>query len=201
MLAAALGVDALGLVAEMPSGPGPIPDRRIAAIARNIPPPIAPVLLTSRQTTADILDHVRQTGVSTVQIVRHVDPSTHQRLAHEAPWLRIIQVIHVEDGAALEMAEAYSHTAHALLLDSGRPAQEMLGGVGRTHDWRLSRQIVQASPIAVFLAGGLNPGNVGEAIRTVRPFGVDVCSGLRSDGELDEAKLLAFTIAVRDALI
>jgi phosphoribosylanthranilate isomerase len=89
----------------------------------------------------------------------------------------------------------------ALLLDSGNqslPVKE-LGGTGRTHDWSVSRRIVEAAPVPVYLAGGLTPDNVGEAVRRVRPFGVDVCSGVRSGGRLDEARLAAFAAAVRAA--
>jgi len=87
----------------------------------------------------------------------------------------------------------------ALLLDSGRPGNTVkeLGGTGRTHDWSTSRAIVEAVECPVYLAGGLCPENVAEAIRTVRPFGVDVCTGVRTDGKLDEAKLKDFIAAVR----
>jgi phosphoribosylanthranilate isomerase len=75
----------------------------------------------------------------------------------------------------------------------------VLGGTGRVHDWSISRRIVEASPVPVFLAGGLTPSNVAEAIRTVRPFGVDLCTGLRTEGRLDGAKLDAFMRAVAAA--
>ena len=86
-------------------------------------------------------------------------------------------------------------------LDSGDPARatKELGGTGRTHDWEISRRIRERVEVPVFLAGGLHAGNVGEAVRRVRPFAVDVCSGVRSDGRLDEARLAAFMDAVRAA--
>ena len=86
-------------------------------------------------------------------------------------------------------------------LDSGNrtlPVKE-LGGTGRTHDWGLSARIVAEAGVPVFLAGGLCAGNVGQAIRSVRPYGVDLCSGVRTGDALDERKLLAFMEAVEAA--
>jgi phosphoribosylanthranilate isomerase len=113
----------------------------------------------------------------------------------------ILQVAHVEDASALAFARAAARTADALLLDSGRPAAAVpeLGGTGRAHDWKISREIVAATSKPVFLAGGLTPENVAEAIRAVRPHGVDICSGVRTDGALDAAKLSAFMAAVASA--
>ena len=87
----------------------------------------------------------------------------------------------------------------ALLLDSGNPslAVKELGGTGRTHDWKLSRRIRDSVSIPVFLAGGLTPSNVADAVAAVEPFGLDVCSGVRSDGNLDPVKLRAFVDAVK----
>jgi phosphoribosylanthranilate isomerase len=90
---------------------------------------------------------------------------------------------------------------HAFLLDSGRPSLPTpeYGGTGRTHDWAVSAEFVRRSPHPVFLAGGLSAANVSEAIRRVRPFGVDLCSGVRTDGHLDPGKLRAFVGAVLGA--
>ena len=70
-----------------------------------------------------------------------------------------------------------------------------LGGTGRAHDWDISRRLVAASPVPVLLAGGLKPDNAAAAIETVRPFGLDVCSGVRTDGALDATKLTALVVA------
>jgi phosphoribosylanthranilate isomerase len=198
-LAVAAGADAVGLVAEMPSGPGPIPDALIAEIAAAVPPPVTPFLLTQRGDPSDILAHLQATGVTTVQLVRHVDPGVHRALKAALPWLRIVQVVHVENDAAVALARDYAQTADALLLDSGRPSLAIaeLGGTGRAHDWAISRRIVEAVDRPVFLAGGLTPKNAAEAIVRVRPFGLDLCSGVRTDGRLDPAKLTAFMAAVR----
>lgn len=200
-LAIGLGADAIGLVARMPSGPGPIEDEAIAGIAAMAPPPVASFLLTCEKDAEAIADHVRRTGVSTVQVVNHIAPEESERLARLLPAIRRVQVIHVEDAGALALIEHYAPYNHAFLLDSGRPsaATPELGGTGRTHDWSISRAFVSRSPLPVFLAGGLNPANAGAAIRAVRPYGLDLCSGVRSAGALDEAKLLAFFAAVRAA--
>ncbi len=197
--AIAAGADAIGLVGRMPSGPGPIDDALIAAIAALVPPPIAAVLLTSETSAAAIADHVKRTAVPVVQIVSHVDPVDSRALAALLPATRRLQVIHVEDASAIDLIPAYAAHIHAFLLDSGKPnaATPTLGGTGDVHDWSISARFVAASPLPVFLAGGLHAGNVGAAIAQVRPFGVDVCSGLRTDGDLDPVRLAAFIAAVR----
>lgn len=195
------GVDALGLVAAMPSGPGQISDERIAEISALVPPPISTFLLTSETTADAIAAHVRVTRPTTVQIVNHIDPAELAELARLAPFTRRVQVVHVEGPEALKLIPAYAPHVHAFLLDSGRPnaAEPELGGTGRTHDWDVSASFRRASPHPVFLAGGLCAGNVAAAIRAVRPFGLDLCSGVRTDGRLDAAKLAAFVAAARAA--
>lgn len=200
-MAIAAGADALGLVAKMPSGPGPIPDSRIAEITAIVPPPVATFLLTSETTATSIAAHSRATNPTTVQIVAHIDPGESRELARLLPHVRRVQVIHVEGPEALDLIPAYSPHVHAFLLDSGRPnaAVAELGGTGRAHDWAISAAFVRATDRPVFLAGGLTAANVGDAIRQVRPYGLDLCSGIRTDGRLDPVKLDAFVRAVRRA--
>lgn len=200
-IAVRCGADAVGLVAEMPSGPGPISDELATEIARVVPPGVTPCLLSSREVGDALAAHAREVGVGVIQVVRHVDPGEHARIRRASPALKIVQVVHVEDEGSVELAREYAETADALLLDSGRPGAAVaeLGGTGRAHDWALSRRIVESVRAPVWLAGGLKPENVGEAVRQVRPFGVDVCSGLRPGGALDEDALRAFAEAVREA--
>jgi phosphoribosylanthranilate isomerase len=197
-LAIRAGADAVGLVGPMPSG-GSIDDATIAAIAASVPPPIATFLLTSEVTAAGIAQHVLRTRPSAVQIVSQIDKSEAVGLADALPGTRRVQVIHVEDERALRLIDDYAPYVHAFLLDSGRPSLAVpeFGGTGRVHDWQISAEFVRRSPHPVFLAGGLTPANVGEAIRLVRPFGVDLCSGVRTDRRLDPTKLTAFVQAVR----
>ncbi|WP_068000802.1 phosphoribosylanthranilate isomerase [Pseudovibrio axinellae] len=196
-LAVACGADAVGLVAHMPSGPGVIEDDLILNIARHVPPPVSTWLLTSRTSANDIVEHALTCGTNTLQIVSPIDPGEYQELRLNLPAsTRIVQVVHVEDEYSLEIAQEYSGVADAVLLDSGSPSQNELGGTGRTHNWDLSRHIVNKLDIPVFLAGGLTPQNVIEAIELVRPYGVDVCTGVRVDGRLNRTKLSEFAAAI-----
>lgn len=197
-LAIAHGASALGLVSEMPSGPGPIPEQQIAAIARDLPPAVGSFLLTSCCDVPAIIAQQRRCGTNTVQLVDRLSSGTHAELRDALPGVAIVQVVHVTGPEALDEALQAAPHVHALLLDSGNPAAPIkeLGGTGRTHDWETSRLIRARSPVPVFLAGGLRPDNVEAAIRTVRPFGVDVCSGVRTNGQLDADKLGAFITAV-----
>lgn len=200
-LAVEAGADAVGLVGAMPSGPGPIEDAAIAAIARQVPPPCVAVLLTAAVQADTIAEQADAAAVPMVQIVNHVDPGIYPRLRACLPGRRLLQVVHVQDRSAIDRARSYAALADALLLDSGRPGAAIaeLGGTGRVHDWRISRQIATEADLPVILAGGLDPDNVGAAIATVRPFAVDVCSGVRSRGRLDPDKLAAFAAAVAEA--
>ncbi len=193
-LAVRHGASAVGLVSAMPSGPGVIEDAAIREIAAAVPPGVATFLLTSRTDAGEIVEQQRRAGVNTLQIVDRVETETLAALREELPGVRLVQVVHVTGEESLEEASVVARLVDALLLDSGNPGLTIkeLGGTGRTHDWAISRQIVEAVSVPVYLAGGLGPENVGEAIRTVRPFGVDVCSGLRRDGALDEARLARF---------
>lgn len=189
-----MGASALGLVSSMPSGPGVIPDERIAEIAAIVPPGVASVLLTSRQDGAAIVEQQRATGVNTIQIVDRLIHGTHHDLRQAMPGVALMQVIHVAGPESIDEAMAVVPHVNALLLDSGNPslAVKELGGTGRVHNWEISRMIRERSPVPVYLAGGLKPENAAAAIRTVGPFGLDLCSGVRTDSALHEAKVTAF---------
>jgi len=194
MLAIKYGASALGLVSEMPSGPGVIDDDSIAEIASMIPPPIATFLLTSKQNADDIVIQHTKTRTNTLQLVDHLPQSELIKLKEKLPEIKLVQVIHVLDEQSIEEAVSVQNYVDALLLDSGNPKLKVkeLGGTGRIHNWEISRKIVNAVKIPVFLAGGLNPKNVREAMETVQPYGLDLCSGVRSKGNLDEMKLNLF---------
>lgn len=198
-MAVEAGASAVGLVSHMPSGPGVIADALIVEIAATVPPAIGTFLLTSRQSVNEIIAQQRFCRTNTIQICDHLTRGTYRQLKDALPGISIVQVIHV---TGLEsVAEAISVAGHvdAILLDSGNQklAVKELGGTGRTHDWRLSREIRERVSVPLFLAGGLTPENVGQAIREVGPFAVDVCSGVRTDGKLDVSKVKRFFDAVR----
>ena len=188
------GASAIGLVARMPSGPGPISDELIRQIADTIPPPVATFLLTSETTVRKIIEHHNRTKTNTIQIVDSLLSGTYSQLKTALPCVKIVQVIHVIDERSVDEAIGISEMVDAILLDSGNPKLKIkeLGGTGRIHNWKLSRQIRDKSKCPVFLAGGLNPENVRQAIEEVQPFAVDVCSGVRTDGNLDRKKLELF---------
>jgi len=188
------GASAIGLVGHMPSGPGVIFDDMIHTIAKSIPPPIGTFLLTSETSYSKIIDHHKKTLTNTIQIVDYVVDSTYKKLRKAIPLVKIVQVIHVVNKNSVNEAIRVSELVDAILLDSGNPNLKIkeLGGTGRVHDWNVSRQIREKVNVPVFLAGGLNAENVKNAIEIVQPFGVDVCSGVRTNGKLDEAKLIQF---------
>lgn len=195
------GASAIGLVAAMPSGPGPIPDELIRQIAATTPPPIATFLLTSRTSVREIIEHHRLTHTNTIQIVDALSEGTYAELKSALPGVKIVQVVHVLREESVEEAVRISRSVDAILLDSGNPNLRVkeLGGTGRVHNWQLSRRIREQASCPVFLAGGLKPENVKEAIETVEPFAVDVCSGVRTNGLLDAEKLGRFISEVRAA--
>jgi len=193
-LAIRYGASAIGLVSEMPSGLGPISEALITEIASLIPPGITSVLLTSKTDTNEIIQQQRSCGVNAIQIVDRLEKGRYRDFRKAIPGISIIQVVHVSEEKSIAEAIAVAPHVDAILLDSGNPALKIkeLGGTGRTHDWNISRTIREAVTVPIFLAGGLNPANVTTAIRQVQPFGVDVCSGVRTDGKLDEQKLAKF---------
>jgi len=202
MLAVDCGASALGLVSHMPSGPGVISDMQISEIAATVPPAIGTFLLTSRQKIADIIEQQHFCRTNTIQLCDHLTQGTHRELKLALPGISVVQVIHVTGPESVDEALRLAPHVDAILLDSGNQklAVKELGGTGRTHDWTLSRAIRERIGVPLFLAGGLTPENVGRAIDEVGPFGVDVCSGVRTDDKLDASKLKRFFAAATTRL-
>ena len=197
-LAVRLGARALGFVSAMPSGPGVISELHIAAIVAQVPTSIDTFLLTSAVDPDTLVAQRARTGVNTLQLCDRLPAHALAVLRQRLLGVQLVQTIHVTGPEAVEQALTVSALVDAILLDSGRPdapVQE-LGGTGRTHDWALSQKIVSRAPVPVYLAGGLSPENVGDAIQAVRPFGIDVCSSVRSAGQLDAGRLRAFFDAI-----
>ena len=188
------GASALGLVSEMPSGPGVISEDQIAEITSRIPPGVATFLLTSKQDVDSIIKQQHRCRVNTLQLVDRLEHGSLEELREALPGISIVQVIHVTGEKAIEEAEAVCEHVDALLLDSGNPNLKVkkLGGTGRTHNWQISKMIRERLDVPIYLAGGLKPENVGNAINEVSPFGIDICSGVRTNGSLDTSKLKDF---------
>lgn len=193
-MAIQFGASALGLVANMPSGPGVITDEEILKITKSVPPAISTFMLTSETSADEIIEHHKRTLTNTIQIVDELKDGTYQTIREALPAIKIVQVIHVIDEKTIDEAIRISHSVDALLLDSGNPNLEIkeLGGTGRVHNWTLSKKIIEQSKVPVFLAGGLTPENVRQAIEQVQPFGLDLCSGVRTNNKLDPGKLEKF---------
>ena len=191
------GASALGLVSAMPSGPGVIGDALIAEIAARVPPGVATFLLTCATDADAIVRQQRTARVNTLQLVDAVPPEVYPVLRAELPGVALVQVIHVRGPGSVDEAREVAPHVNAILLDSGNPsaAVKELGGTGRVHDWEVSRRIREAVGVPVYLAGGLRPENVAEAVARVGPFGLDVCSGVRTDGRLDPTKLASLVAA------
>jgi len=200
-LAIGHGAAAVGFVSHMPSGPGVIPEERIAGLVQATPYPVWSELLTSLTDFSDLLAQYKRLKPGAMQLCQPLAPTVLRSLREALPGVTLVHVVHVTDNSALDEAKMYAPLVDGLLLDSGdtEGPTRQLGGTGRTHDWSLDAKIVQAVMVPVFLAGGLTPDNVAKAIATVKPFGVDVCSGIRTDDKLDEDKLERFMQAVRQS--
>ena len=196
-MAVQYGASAVGLVSAMPSGPGPISDDAIREIAGTVPTGVASFLLTSKIDVLEIIQQQRYCRCNTIQLCDMLPAASHLRLRQALPGISIVQVVHVTGTESVQQAKSLAHNVDAILLDSGNPNADVkvLGGTGRTHNWEISREIVESVTVPVYLAGGLNPGNVAQAIEQVRPFGVDICSGLRVNGLLQADQLKAFVRA------
>ncbi|MFA7360176.1 MAG: phosphoribosylanthranilate isomerase [Candidatus Kapaibacterium sp.] len=192
--AIALGVNAIGLVGNMPSGPGVISDELIKTIAASVPEGIDTFMLTSETSAKKIVEHHNRTLTNTIQIVDELKEGTYSEIRSSLPSIKLVQVIHVIDDKSVDEAVRISEFVDALLLDSGNPSLKVkeLGGTGRVNNWSLSRKIVEQCNAPVYLAGGLKAENVQKAIEEVQPYGVDLCSGVRTNGKLDKKKLIMF---------
>lgn len=193
-LAIELGASAIGLVSEMPSGPGVISENLISEIASSVPKNIDTFLLTSKQSSKEIVEQLKRCKTNTVQIVDNLVSGSYSIIRNEIPKIKIVQVLHVQNEKSIEDALKIENSVDAILLDSGNQNLEIkeLGGNGKTHNWEISKAIVEQIKIPLYLAGGLNSQNIIEAITTVKPYGVDLCSSVRTNGKLDKQKLTEF---------
>jgi len=188
------GATELGLVGPMPSGPGVISEDQIAEIARSVPQDINTFLLTSENSADKIIEQYQRVRTTTIQIVDKLESGTYQDIRTAIPGINLVQVIHVIDEESVKEAQAIARNVDYILLDSGNPNKKVkeLGGTGRTHNWELSKEIVNTITTPVFLAGGLNSTNVRDAIAKVNPYGLDLCSSVRWNGKLNAQKLYTF---------
>lgn len=193
-LAIKYGASAIGLVSEMPSGPGPISEDLIAKIAKIVPPGVSSFLLTSKQEPSEIIAQHKKCRTNVIQLVDRLKIGDYLELREAMPGIGLVQVVHVVNEGSIDEVLTVAPFVDGILLDSGNPdlTVKQLGGTGRTHNWNISKQIREKAKIPVFLAGGLDSKNIVEALMEVQPFAVDVCNGVRTKNKLDEGKLSAF---------
>lgn len=193
-IAVKYGASAIGLVSEMPSGPGIISEELIRTITKEYYSKVDTFLLTSRLKASEIIEQQKFCGTNTIQICDRITHDNLILLKEKIPKIKLVQALHVHYENTLREALDIEKYVDAILLDSGNQKKEIkeLGGTGRTHNWKISKKIVASVSVPVFLAGGLNPANVKNAVEIVNPYGLDVCSGVRTDGLLDELKLKQF---------
>lgn len=199
-LAIKYGASAIGLVSEMPSGPGVISEELIEEISAAVPSTIETFLLTSKTNSDSIIVQHNKCKTTTLQIVDSVNTDVYDKLREELPLIKLVQVIHVAGEESITEAKNLELFVDALLLDSGNQKLKVkeLGGTGRTHDWTISRKIRDAVSVPIYLAGGINAKNVLDAIKEVEPFGIDLCSGVREGGKLNEKLLGEFFAVLHD---
>jgi phosphoribosylanthranilate isomerase len=193
--------DALGFTVRLPTG---VHDDLTEAKARGIiaalPPFIATVAITYVDTARAAVELCRYLGVTALQL--HGPFPTHELPLIRAalPHLKLIRAVHVTGPEALQQARALERRVDALILDTYDASTGRHGATGKTHDWTISRRIVEQVRTPVILAGGLTPDNVVDAIRTVRPWAVDVHTGVEdAEGRRDPAKLRLFIERARSA--
>jgi phosphoribosylanthranilate isomerase len=186
------GADAVGLVCDVSvDTPREIPPERAANLAASTPPFVTTTLVTMLETVAETVDLVDRVRPDVLQ-VHAAGPADVATLASDTRT-RIVAAVGLDADLS-----AYADAADALLLDSTDDAGA--GGTGRIHDWKRSRAVVDALDCPVVLAGGLTPENVAEGVATVRPYAVDVASGIESaPGEKDPEAMRTFVEAARGA--
>lgn len=188
------GADALGfLVGITHLAEDKIEVEDAKKIIDKLPPFVSTVAVTHLQDPKKIVEMCKYLGVTTLQIHDYISPEEVAFCKEELKLVKIIKAVHVLDGdkqGTIDMAHSFEKVADTLLLDS-RTA-ERLGGTGKTHDWNISKEIVEQLNIPVMLAGGLTDQNVYDAVKKVRPYAVDVNSGVEIAGDKDWDKVYGF---------
>jgi phosphoribosylanthranilate isomerase len=195
---AGLGVDHIGVLVGDGAFPRELPAAPTRAIFAAVPSGTKCVALSLSADPEEVARVARETRPDIIQVQAAIEDFSvvmTRALKTQFPEILIMRAIPVIDEASIEIAASYHGAADFLLLDSYDPGTRQFGALGRTHDWSLSRQIVENAGIPVILADGLGPENVAE----VRPAGVDSKTRTdRSDGAgKDLARVQDFVGAAR----
>lgn len=193
------GADALGFTVRLPHGVHDgLTEARARGIVAALPPFVASVAITYVATARAAVELCRYLGVSTLQLHGPFPTAELPLIRAGLPHLKLIRAVHVTGPPAIAEARSLARHVDALILDTYDPASGRGGATGLTHDWALSRQIVAETRVPVILAGGLTPDNVAAAIAAVRPWGVDVHTGVENaDGTRNLDKVRAFIRAAK----
>lgn len=197
------GVDWIGFPFRLDHHREDLSELEAAAIIRDLPRSVLPVLITYSEDLAELLSLGRSLGIRGVQLHGRVVPALGVALKRAEPsWVLIRSLVigRGDDGALEKEAEAWASSVDYFLTDTFDPDTGASGATGKTHDWELSRRLAEALPKPLILAGGLRPENVGEAIRRVRPAGVDAHTGVENaSGKKDAGLLRRFVLEARAA--
>jgi phosphoribosylanthranilate isomerase len=199
ILCAKAGADAVGMLVEVKTSPRSIAPDKAGEIVKALPPFVTPVIVMMPENHEDAINAAKKCRPGAIQLHGDEPPEMLERIKDALPGIRIIKAIHVGEGEEAEKCKKYESIADAILLDTASPLK---GGTGITHDWSVSRNIASMLKIPVLLAGGLTPENVGEAVRGVRPYGVDVSSGVEMKGNRfskDISRVTRFILNARRA--
>jgi phosphoribosylanthranilate isomerase len=196
-IAVRYGADAIGLIVGTKFfSEDEVSTSNASEIVAALPPFIVSVLVTHLQSGHEILDLYHAVLPTTIQLHNEVNLSVIEELRCKIPHVKLIKAIHIVDSTAIKQALMISNCVDSILLDSRTDGR--IGGTGVTHDWSVSQQIVLQTKVPVILAGGLTPSNVGLAIAKVKPFAVDVNSGVDApNGDKDPQKVLGFIESCR----
>jgi phosphoribosylanthranilate isomerase len=192
-VAVAAGADAVGFVVEIPRSKRSIDREEARVLIGGVPPFVSSVIVVEPESAAEAADLALDTGADVIQVndsLSFDDLLTLKEMVSK----RLVATVPAKS-SGLDHARKMAKVADALLIDSLEGGK--LGGTGTVHDWNLSADLVREVCVPVILAGGLNPDNVASAIKTVRPYAVDVSSGVETDGAKDTEKIEAFLRMVR----
>ena len=181
------GADAIGMLVDVKISPRCITVDQARQITSVLPPFVSSVMVMMPSTASEVVDAARKIRPTAIQLHGGEQPELLRMIKLQLPGIRLIKTIHVGAGGEVEKACQYEGVADAVLLDTASPAG---GGTGATHDWAVSREISHSVRLPVVLAGGLSPKNVADAVRTARPYAVDVCSGVEAEKRRKDIRLV-----------
>ncbi|WP_411152313.1 phosphoribosylanthranilate isomerase [Streptomyces sp. A30] len=197
------GADWIGFALRLPSGKDDIAEQDAAVIIKGLEAPHAGVLISYLTDAEEVSEFCRELGVVAVQLHGDVATEELRRLKEIRPELFVLKSLVVKEDNADELLKLVDEThpyVDMYITDTFDPRTGAKGATGLTHDWSVSAELVRRSPKPLMMAGGLNPENVADAIRTVRPAAVDAHTGLEGpDGRKDRAKVAKFVTEARRA--